>query len=89
MNRQRDRIAHRFVAVGRSRHNDDASLAAEGWSVARTREGERFVAAIERGAVLGCLLGLASGNTVEELFTQLRHRDEIEVEIKALTEAIA
>lgn len=36
------------------RLDDDASLAAEGWSVVRTREGERFVAAIERGAVLGC-----------------------------------
>jgi ADP-ribosylglycohydrolase len=44
---------------------------------------------VHRGAVLGCLLGLANGNTVEELFTQLRHRDEIEAEIKALTEAIA
>jgi ADP-ribosylglycohydrolase len=44
---------------------------------------------VHRGAVLGCLLGLASGTTVEELFTQLRHRDEIDAEIAALTEVIA
>ena len=36
------------------RLDDDAALGAEGWSIARTVEGERFVAAIERGAVLGC-----------------------------------
>lgn len=44
---------------------------------------------VHRGAVLGSLLGLASGTTVEELFAKLRHRDEIETEISALTEAIA
>lgn len=44
---------------------------------------------VHRGAVLGCLLGLATGTTVEELFSRLRHRDEIEAEISALTAAIA
>lgn len=36
------------------RLDDSAALAAEGWAVARSNEGEPFVAAIERGAVLGC-----------------------------------
>ena len=41
-------FAHSF------RLDDSPALAAEGWSVARSLEGEPFVAAIERGAVLGC-----------------------------------
>lgn len=44
---------------------------------------------VHRGAVLGCLLGLASGTTVDELFTQLQHRDEIAAEISTLIEASA
>jgi len=41
-------FAHSF------RLDDGPTLAAEGWSVARSFEGGPFVAAIERGAVLGC-----------------------------------
>lgn len=41
-------FAHSF------RLDDTAALGAEGWSVARSTEGEPFVAAIERGPVLGC-----------------------------------
>ena len=39
---------------------------------------------VHRGAVLGTLLGLANGATVDELFDQLLHKDEIESEINEL-----
>lgn len=39
---------------------------------------------VHRGAVLGTLLGLANGATVDKLFNQLLHRDEIESEINNL-----
>ncbi len=39
---------------------------------------------VHRGAVLGCLLGLANGCTVDEFFNQLVDRKAIDAEIRAL-----
>ena len=43
---------------------------------------------VHRGAVMGVLLGLASGETVVELFDQLTARQEIDEEINALLSAV-
>jgi len=43
---------------------------------------------VHRGAVMGVLLGLASGQTVVELFDQLTARQEIDEEINALLSAV-
>ena len=44
---------------------------------------------VHRGTILGTLLGLSSGATIDTFFTQLRHSNEIEKEIDDLLLAVA
>ena len=43
---------------------------------------------VHRGTILGILLGLSNGATIDALFTQLRHSKEIEKEIDDLLLAV-
>ena len=43
---------------------------------------------VHRGAVMGALLGLATGQTVVELFDQLADRQKIDAEIDSLLSAV-
>ena len=44
---------------------------------------------VHRGTILGTLLGLSNGATIDALFTQLRHSNEVEKEIDDLLLALA